>query len=43
MSAQDPEVDSFVSRARTWQGEIRKLRSILLECGLDEGLKWGKP
>jgi uncharacterized protein YdeI (YjbR/CyaY-like superfamily) len=32
-----------VNRAKTWQGEIRKLRSILLECGLDEALKWGKP
>jgi uncharacterized protein YdeI (YjbR/CyaY-like superfamily) len=28
---------------KAWQGEIRKLRSILLECGLDEELKWGKP
>jgi uncharacterized protein YdeI (YjbR/CyaY-like superfamily) len=36
-------VDAFVSRAGTWRGEIRKLRSILLDCGLDEDLKWGKP
>lgn len=28
---------------KAWQGEIRKLRSILLDCGLDEVLKWGKP
>jgi uncharacterized protein YdeI (YjbR/CyaY-like superfamily) len=26
-----------------WQGVIRKLRAILLECGLDEERKWGKP
>ncbi len=32
-----------MSRARTWQGEIQKLRSILVDCGLDEDLKWGKP
>jgi uncharacterized protein YdeI (YjbR/CyaY-like superfamily) len=32
-----------VSRVKTWRGEIQKLRSILLECGLDEDLKWGKP
>ncbi len=32
-----------MSRAGAWQGEIQKLRSILLECGLDEDLKWGKP
>jgi len=43
MSTQNPKVDAFVSRAKTWQGEIQKLRTILLECGLDEDLKWGKP
>jgi uncharacterized protein YdeI (YjbR/CyaY-like superfamily) len=43
MSTRNPRVDAFVSRAKTWQGEIEKLRSILLECGLDEDLKWGKP
>lgn len=39
----NPKVDAFVNRAKTWRGEIEKLRSILLECGLDEDLKWGKP
>lgn len=43
MTAQSPEVDTFVRRAAKWRGEIRKLRSILLGCGLDEELKWGKP
>ena len=43
MSAQDPRVDAFVSRAKAWRGEMQKLRSILLDCGLDEELKWGKP
>jgi uncharacterized protein YdeI (YjbR/CyaY-like superfamily) len=43
MSAQNSKVDAFVSRARRWQGEIQKLRSIMLECNLDEDLKWGKP
>lgn len=28
---------------KKWRGEAQKLRSILLECGLDESLKWGKP
>ncbi len=40
---QNPRVDAFVSRAKKWQGEIQKLRSILLDCGLEECLKWGKP
>lgn len=43
MSNQNAKVDAFVSRAKTWQGEIQKLRSILVDCGLDEDLKWGKP
>ena len=43
MSSKNPKVDAFVNRAKTWQNEIQKLRSILLECGLDEELKWGKP
>lgn len=43
MSAQNPEVDAFVSRATNWQDEIETLRSILLACGLGEELKWGKP
>jgi len=43
MTTRRPEVDAFVSRAKAWRGEIQKLRSILLDCGLDEELKWGKP
>ena len=43
MRTRNPKVDAFVGRAKTWQGEIRKLRSILLDCGLEEELKWGKP
>jgi uncharacterized protein YdeI (YjbR/CyaY-like superfamily) len=43
MRTKSPKVDAFVSRAKAWQGETRKLRSLLLECGLDEDLKWGKP
>jgi uncharacterized protein YdeI (YjbR/CyaY-like superfamily) len=43
MGAQSSRVDAFVSRAKKWQGETQKLRSILLDCGLDEDLKWGKP
>jgi uncharacterized protein YdeI (YjbR/CyaY-like superfamily) len=43
MSTPNPKVDAFVTRAKSWRGEIEKLRSILLECGLDEELKWGKP
>jgi uncharacterized protein YdeI (YjbR/CyaY-like superfamily) len=43
MKTQSHDIDGFVNRAKTWPGVIRKLRSVLLECGLDEALKWGKP
>jgi uncharacterized protein YdeI (YjbR/CyaY-like superfamily) len=43
MKESNPKVDAFVSRAKKWQGEIGKLRAILLDGGLDEELKWGKP
>jgi uncharacterized protein YdeI (YjbR/CyaY-like superfamily) len=43
MSTPNPSVDAFVGRAKTWQGEIQKLRTILVGCGLDEDIKWGKP
>ena len=43
MSTPNPRVDEFLGRAKAWRGEIQKLRSVLLECGLEEDLKWGKP
>ena len=43
MSTLNPKVDEFVNRAKKWQAEMRKLRSLLIGCGLEEELKWGKP
>lgn len=43
MTTPSSEVEAFVARAKNWQEEIQKLRSILLDCGLEEALKWGKP
>jgi len=43
LSRRDGKVDAFVGRATAWRGEIQKIRGILLDCGLDEALKWGKP
>lgn len=43
MSQKNPKVEAFLNRAKAWQGEMQKLRAILLECGLEEDLKWGKP
>ena len=43
MGTPNRDVDAFVKRAKQWKGEIQKLRSTLLDCGLEEDLKWGKP
>jgi uncharacterized protein YdeI (YjbR/CyaY-like superfamily) len=37
------KVDAFISNAKNWQKEFRELRKIVLDCGLDEEFKWGKP
>jgi len=39
----NPEVDAYLSNARRWQGEISKLREIVLGCGLIEDFKWRQP
>jgi uncharacterized protein YdeI (YjbR/CyaY-like superfamily) len=39
----NPKVDAYLSKAKKWQGEMGKLRSIILDCQLTEELKWGKP
>src|SRR5688500_2639339 len=39
----NPKVDFFFSKAEKWQEEFEKLRTIILDCGLTEELKWGQP
>ena len=39
----NPEVEWFFEKDTQWQQEYRKLREIVLECGLEEKLKWGVP
>lgn len=43
MPKMNPKLDAFIARAKTWRAETEALRAILLDCGLDEALKWGKP
>lgn len=43
MAIMNPKVDKFVSKAKTWQEEFEELRRILLDSGLTEDFKWGKP
>jgi len=39
----NPKVDGYLRKAKKWQAEFKKLRRIILDCGLTEELKWGKP
>lgn len=39
----NPKVDFFFNKDGKWQEEYRQLRTIILDCGLTEDLKWGKP
>jgi len=43
MNKMNPKVDGFLAKAKKWQEEMKKLRTISLGCGLTEELKWGKP
>ena len=43
MNRMNPRVDAYLSKAKKWQEEFEKLRMIILDCGLTEELKWGKP
>jgi uncharacterized protein YdeI (YjbR/CyaY-like superfamily) len=37
------KVDFYFNKAGTWQESIQNLRTIVLDCGLTEELKWGCP
>ena len=37
------KVDQYLSTVDKWQDELSTLRTIILECGLIEELKWGTP
>jgi len=43
MNSMNPKVDFYFDKDKTWQSETRKLRTIVLDCGLTEELKWGCP
>lgn len=39
----NPKVDFFFNKPGKWQKEYAQLRTLLLDCGLTEELKWGVP
>jgi uncharacterized protein YdeI (YjbR/CyaY-like superfamily) len=43
MNSMSPKVDEYLRKTKKWQEEFEKLRTIVLDCGLTEELKWGCP
>ncbi len=43
MNNTNPKVDFYFNKANKWQEEMEALRTIVLDCGLSEELKWGVP
>ena len=39
----NPKVDFYFDKNDKWKKEIEKLRTVVLDCGLEEELKWGCP
>ena len=39
----NPKVDFYFTKAKKWQEEVNMLRTIILDCNLNEELKWGCP
>ena len=43
MNPTNPKADFYFNKAGKWQEAVEKLRVIILDCGLDEEVKWGCP
>ena len=43
INERNPKVDEFIIKEKKWRKEFEKLRMIVLDCGLSEEFKWGKP
>jgi uncharacterized protein YdeI (YjbR/CyaY-like superfamily) len=43
MNKTNPKVDGFLRKSKQWQKELQKLRTIILDCGLTEEVKWRHP
>jgi uncharacterized protein YdeI (YjbR/CyaY-like superfamily) len=43
MNRTNPKADFYFAKSKPWHKELEQLRTIALDCGLDEDLKWGCP
>ena len=39
----NPKADFFFDKAEKWQKDVERLRTLVLDCGLTEEVKWGCP
>lgn len=39
----NPKVDAYLAGQEQWKSAFEQLRTIVLDCPLEEQLKWGKP
>ena len=39
----NPKVDFYFTKVGKWQDAVKLLRTIVLDCGLTEELKWAAP
>jgi uncharacterized protein YdeI (YjbR/CyaY-like superfamily) len=38
-----PKVDGYIRKSKQWQEALQKLRTIIVDCGLTEEVKWRVP
>ena len=43
MNRMNPKVDGYLRKNKKWQAELQKLRTITLDCPLNEEVKWRVP
>ncbi len=43
MNGMGPKVDGYIRKNKRWGEELQKLRTIVLDCGLTEEVKWRVP
>ncbi len=43
MNKTTPQVDGYIRKNKKWQKELQALRTIVLDCGLTEEVKWRVP
>lgn len=43
METEHTAIDDYIDRSPKWESALRALRAIILDCQLDETIKWGVP